>query len=46
MSNIIELIQDLRPCLQGNTPCMYDTVTGQFFTNVGTGEFIAGGAVW
>lgn len=34
-----ELIQDLRPCLQGNTPCMYDMVTGTYFYNQGTGEF-------
>ena len=28
-----------------NTLGMYDTVTKQFFTNAGTGEFIAGGTV-
>lgn len=38
-----ELIQDLRPCLQGNTPCMYDMVTGTYFYNQGTGEFQYGG---
>ena len=40
-----ELIQDLRPCLHGNTPCMYDMVTETYFYNQGTGEFIAGGEV-
>ena len=41
-----ELIQDLRPCLDGNNvACMYDMVTGTYFYNQGTGEFIAGGAV-
>ena len=38
-----ELIQDLRPCLDGNNvACMYDMVTGTYFYNQGTGEFIAG----
>lgn len=36
------LVRDLRPCLKGNTPCMYDMVTKQYFYNQGTGEFIAG----
>lgn len=39
------LIQHLRPCLQGNTPCMYDMVTGKYFYNQGTGEFKYGGLV-
>lgn len=33
------LIQHLKPCLRGNTPCMFDMVTGMYFTNSGTGEF-------
>ena len=38
-----ELIQDLRPCLDpNNVACMYDMVTGTYFYNQGTGEFIAG----
>lgn len=38
-----ELIQDLRPCLDGNNvACMYDMVTGTYFYNQGTGQFIAG----
>ena len=39
-----ELIQDLRPCLDGNNvACMYDMVTGTYFYNQGTGEFQYGG---
>ena len=38
-----ELVRNFIPCLDtNNTPCMYDTVTGQTFYNQGTGEFIAG----
>jgi hypothetical protein len=38
------LIQDLRPALDyNNVACMYDMVTGKYFYNQGTGEFIAGG---
>jgi hypothetical protein len=33
------LIQHLRPCLMGNTPCMYDMVSGTYLYNQGTGEF-------
>lgn len=33
------LIRHLRPCLRGNTPCMYDMVEGKYYMNVGTGEF-------
>lgn len=33
------LLRHLRPCLQGNTPCMYDMVTGQYYMNAGTGKF-------
>lgn len=33
------LIQDLKPCLRGNTPCMYDTVEGKYYMNAGTGTF-------
>lgn len=41
-----ELIQDLRPCLDpNNVACMYDMVSGTYFYNQGTGEFIAGGTV-
>jgi hypothetical protein len=34
-----ELIQHLRPCLMGNTPCMYDMVEGKYYMNSGTGTF-------
>lgn len=34
------LVRHLRPCLKGNTPCMYDMVTKQYFYNQGTGDFI------
>lgn len=38
-----ELIQDLRPCLDGNNvACMYDMVSKQYFYNQGTGTFTAG----
>ena len=41
-----ELIQDLRPCLDGNNvACMYDMVTGTYFYNQGTGQFITGDIV-
>ena len=41
-----ELIQDLRPCLDpNNVACMYDMVTGTYFYNQGTGEFIAGDVI-
>lgn len=38
---------DLIPCYRksDNKPGMYDLVTKQFFTNVGTGEFLVGGNV-
>lgn len=37
------VIQDLRPCINPKgVVCMYDTVTGKYFYNQGTGEFIAG----
>ena len=37
------LIRNFIPVLDKNgTPCMYDKVTGQFFYNAGTGNFIAG----
>lgn len=42
-----EIIQNLIPCYRksdGRTG-MYDTVTGTFFTNAGTGEFAVGGEV-
>lgn len=38
-----DLIQDLRPCLDPNgEPCMYDTVSKQYYHNQGTGQFIYG----
>ena len=41
-----ELIQDLRPCLDpNNVACMYDMVTGTYFYNQGTGQFITGDIV-
>ncbi len=40
------LVRDLIPVLDGaGTPCMFDRVTGQFFYNQGTGQFIAGPAL-
>ena len=38
------LIRNLIPCRRksDNKPGMYDTVSGEFFTNQGTGEFICG----
>lgn len=37
------LIRDFIPVLdKDNVPCMYDKVTGQFFYNQGTGEFLYG----
>lgn len=37
------LVLDLVPVLDANNvPCMYDTVSGQFFYNAGTGDFIVG----
>lgn len=38
------VIQNLIPCRRksDNKPGMYDTVSGEFFTNQGTGEFICG----
>lgn len=38
-----ELIQDLRPCLDiEGIPCMYDTVSKQYYYNQGTGQFSYG----
>ena len=39
-----ELIANFIPCRRksDNKPGMYDTVSGEFFTNQGTGEFICG----
>jgi len=40
------LIVDLIPVLDANdVPCMYDKVSGTFFYNIGTGDFIAGPVV-
>lgn len=37
------LIRDFIPVLDWNDrPCMYDKVSGEFFYNAGTGEFLAG----
>lgn len=35
-----ETIRNFVPCIRGNKPGMYETVTKAFFTNQGTGEFI------
>ena len=41
--NDMNLIADLIPVLDyDNTPCMYDKVSGEFFYNQGTGEFLYG----
>ena len=42
------LIQNFIPCYRksDNEPGMYDTVSGTFFTNQGTGEFIVGSNVY
>ena len=38
-----DLIQDLRPCLDtAGEPCMYDTVSKQYYYNQGTDQFIYG----
>lgn len=41
------LVLDLIPCYRksDHEPGMYDTISGQFYTNSGTGEFILGPAV-
>ncbi len=40
------VIMELMPALdKDNVPCMVDKVTGQFFYNQGTGQFIAGPAL-
>lgn len=40
------LVRDFRPCYDPDgIACLYDEVTGTYFYNAGTGEFIAGGAV-
>lgn len=38
------LVRDFIPCrmLDTNTVCLYDKVTDTFFTNAGTGTFVAG----
>ena|GEM_PF-3018567 len=36
------LVRNFIPAQQGTTVGLYDTVSGQFFTNAGTGEFVAG----
>ena len=35
-----DTLRNFIPCIRGNKPGMYDTVTKTFFTNQGTGEFI------
>lgn len=41
--NDMNLIADLIPVLDyDDTPCMYDKVSGEFFYNQGTGEFLYG----
>ena len=41
------LTHDFIPVLDKNgTPCMYDKITDTFFYNIGTGDFIAGPALW
>ena len=37
------LVRHFKPCLRGNTPCMFDMVEGKYYLNAGTGEFIVGG---
>ncbi len=39
------LVRNFIPAQQGTTVGLYDTVSGQFFTNAGTGDFVAGPAV-
>lgn len=43
-----ELSQNFIPCYRksDNEPGMYDTVSGTFFTNAGTGEFLVGNNVY
>lgn len=35
-----ELIRNFMPVLNDNIPCLYDTVTDEYFYNQGTGEFL------
>ena len=40
------MVRDFIPILdKNNVPCMWDKITGQFFYNAGTGNFIAGPVV-
>lgn len=41
------LIRDLIPCIRtaDKKVCLYDKVGGKFYTNLGTGDFIAGGVI-
>ena len=43
-----EVIMDLIPCYRKSDRLagMYDSISGKFFTNIGTGEFIVGGDVY
>ena len=34
-----EVVHYFRPCLKGNTPCMYDEISQTFYYNQGTGIF-------
>ena len=41
-----ELIQELLPCLDdNNVPCMYDTISGEYFYNQGEGNFTYGKSI-
>lgn len=42
-----EIIMDLVPCYRKSDRLagMYDSISGKFFTNIGTGEFIVGGDI-
>lgn len=41
------LVRDMIPVLDSDgIPCMYDMVSGEFFYNAGTGDFVAGSVIY
>ena len=40
-----EVVHYFRPCLKGNTPCIYDEISQTFYYNQGTGTFGYGNAL-
>lgn len=41
----VTALADLRPALDGNTPCFYDMVSGNFIHQIGTGRTTAGNVI-